>query len=114
MLVGSGDKVHVVERRLFDGDVRRHFLGIVEAANDVAMRVSGFSFVYDPGSTNFVRRSDSRVRIIPLVGSAHIINVLPTAASLPEARYQTDDHDHLVLTDGETFSLDINEFGPHR
>ena len=36
-----GEIVHVIERRLFVGDVRRHFVGEVELCTDCALRVRG-------------------------------------------------------------------------
>lgn len=47
MVIGKGEKVFIVTRRLFDGDLRRHFAGEVQEATDTVIRVRGFVFVYD-------------------------------------------------------------------
>jgi hypothetical protein len=52
-LVKPGEVVHVIERRLFSGDVRRHFVGEIEACTDRALRLKGYLFVYDSGASAF-------------------------------------------------------------
>lgn len=113
MLVDIGEKVHVIERRLFEGDVRRHFFGVVERAEDEAMRVTGYVYVYDPGSTTYIRSEAQRTRVIPLASSGFVINVAPLDADIESIRYVERDG-RLIVTDGAGFTMDINEFGRHR
>lgn len=114
MLLAVGDKVHVIARRMFESDGRRHFLGTVDDVDASAIRATGYAYVYDPGSSTFVRRAEPRTRIIALADALLIIHVLPQTADLEAAQYTTDEQNHLVVTDGGDFSLDINEFGPQR
>jgi hypothetical protein len=53
-------------------------------------------------------------RIISLTESGNIINVLPGNAKVEEAQYTQTQDSKLVVSDGKTFSLDINEFGASR
>ena len=46
-MIIKGEKVFVITRRLFDEDLRRHFVGEVQEITNVAMRVQGYSFVFD-------------------------------------------------------------------
>jgi hypothetical protein len=111
MILGQGEKIHVIVRRGFDNDLRRHFLGVVAEASGVLARVEGHVFVLDTGINQYVRRSDKRIRIIGLADPGNIINVLPPNADLEHAKYIQSEERRLILTDGKTFSLDINEFG---
>ena len=113
MLVDIGEKVHVIERRLFEGDVRRHFCGVVERAGNEVIRVTGYVYVYDPGSTTYIRSDSRRTRLIPLVSSGFVVNVVPFDTDVESIRYVERDG-RLVVTDGAGFTLDINEFGRHR
>jgi hypothetical protein len=113
MVVTAGEYVHIIERRRFESDLRRHFVGVVETVEASSMRVTGYTFVYDPGRTAYVRNRERRTRIIPLVSSGIIINVAPTDTRLEEVRYEDADG-RLVVTDGGSFRLDINEFGRNR
>jgi hypothetical protein len=104
----AGDKVHVIERRLFDGDVRRHFVGEVEGTDVMAMRVAGFVFVHDTISS--IRGAEMRTRIIPIRSRGFAINVMPPDTNIEDVRYEETDG-RLSVTDGTSFRLDINEFG---
>lgn len=108
-LVETGELIHVIERRVFSGDVRRHFVGAVGARTDHAIRLKGYLFVYDSGASGFVRKPELRTRIIPLDNRV-VINVLPRGVSVEEIRYAHDSDGNLTLTDGAGFELDISEF----
>lgn len=43
MLLKQNEKLHIVERRLFNDDLRRHFIGEVVECSDSAVRVTGFA-----------------------------------------------------------------------
>lgn len=50
-----GEPVHIITRRLFDGDVRRHFTGRVTAAANDLVRAEGWVFVFNRGTNEFIR-----------------------------------------------------------
>ncbi len=110
MFLEAGAKVHVIERRLFEGDVRRHFVGEIEGADVMAARVRGFVFVHDSTSSTWIRGSEWRTRIIPIGSSGFVINVLPDDTNIDDMRYE-EVGGRLTVTDGESLRLDINEFG---
>lgn len=110
MLLDIGEKVHVIERRMFDSDVRRHFFGTVERVDASAIRITGYVYVYDSSSTEYVRGKEQRTRIIPLAANGYVINVAPSATDVEEVRY-VEQNGRLMVTDGASFGLDINEFG---
>lgn len=37
----AGERVHIVERRFFVDDVRRHFVGVVKAYDENSLRIIG-------------------------------------------------------------------------
>ena len=111
MVLDQGEKIHIIMRRNFESDLRRHFIGEVVIANDTLARVEGYTFVLDFSSGRYIRRPERRLRIIGLTDSGNIINVLPSNANIEEAQYTQSQDSKLVVSDGKTFSLDINEFG---
>ena len=113
MLLDIGDKIHVIERRLFDTDVRRHFFGEVERIDSAAVQLTGLVFVYDSRSSTYVRGDRFRTRVIPLAANGFIINVAPRETNVDDVRYIERDG-RLAVTDGGDFLLDINEFGGSR
>lgn len=114
MLVNVGEKLHVLTRRLFESDVRRHFAGEVKAAESLAVRLEGYLFVFDAAKNAWVKRPEKRTRIVGLADSGHVVKVIPSGVNLDELEYRISPDKHLVVTDGRGFSLDINEFGAHR
>jgi hypothetical protein len=108
-LVELGEVIHVIERRIFSGDVRRHFVGEIEACTNWALRVRGYLFVYDSGASAFLRKPEIRTRVIPLDNRV-IINVLPDGVSFDSVSYTHDAEGNLTLKDEANFELDVSEF----
>lgn len=110
--ISVGDKLHIITRRVFDGDVRRHFAGEVRAVGDLC-DVEGYAFVFDTGANQYQKRTPARSRLFGLGHPGLIVNRIPRDVDLDELEYRQVDG-HLMVTDGKGFSLDINEFGPKR
>ncbi len=109
MILEPGEKVHIVERRYFADDVRRHLIGEVLRCTEQAIRLKGYVWVFDIANGRFVRKPDKRERIVCL-GDRLTINVLPPEADLDAAKYATDPQRGLVITDEKSFSLEVTEF----
>lgn len=114
MGLSIGDKVHVVERRLFESDLRRHFIGEVIDTDLSTVVVRGWVFIFDGSSASFQRHPEKRTRVVSLVDARILVNLLPDEAQVENARYETDDNAGLTVTDGANFSLAMNEFGFRR
>ncbi|MDP3939642.1 MAG: hypothetical protein Q8R92_16115 [Deltaproteobacteria bacterium] len=114
MTLTAGEKIHVITRRLFENDLRRHFIGEVEACTDILIRARGFAFVYDEGSNDFTRREETRTRIFSLLDANLIVNVLPKDVAVEDIRYRLDDRNRRLVTDGKGFAMNISEFGAQR
>lgn len=114
LVLSPGEKIHVIVRRKFEGDLRRHFIGEVLAVNETVARVEGYVFVVDNVTNQYLRRPDQRTRLIGLADAGYIINVLPAKTDLANAHYTQNKDGKLVVTDGKTFALDVNEFGVQR
>ena len=105
-----GEKLHIITRRNFADDLRRHFAGTVRAVDDGNMRIQGYTFVFNLSAMEYRRRPEVRTRIFPIGDGQLIINVLPADVVVEQLQYRKVD-DRLVVTDGLKFSLDVNEFG---
>jgi hypothetical protein len=110
MVLKEGEKIHVIVRRFFERDVRRHFIGEVEGVSESVARVRGYTFLMDKGTNQYVRRSE-RTRLISLVDAGNAITVLPDKSSIEDARYVYSETEGMVITDGSNFQLEINEIG---
>lgn len=113
-LIRVGEKIHVTERRRFESDLRRHFVGEVIAVSGGSLRARGYVFILNTGSGIFERKPEVRTRLVSTVDANNIINILPDNVDLDAVRYDFDAGRRLAVTDGGAFHLDINEFGPSR
>ena len=108
-VIEVGEKVHVITRRIFREDVRRHFAGTVTAVSEPLIRVEGYAFIFNPVTLHYVFRPDFRIRVFGIGDSNEIINVIPRASVLEHLRYELLEG-RLVVTDGDAVALDINEY----
>jgi predicted RNA-binding protein with TRAM domain len=114
MVLEIGEKVHIMVKRAFEGDSRRHFVGEIKAIGDNAIRVEGYVFIFDESSNEYLRKPELRIRIFSLIDARILINVIPILSLIEKVTYRLSEENNLVVTDGENFQLDINEFGSKR
>lgn len=105
-----GEKVHIITRRLFEEDLRRHFVGECTVVADNHARIVGYAFVFDPSRNEYLKRPERRTRLFPLADAGLIITVLPAEVDIEHVKYVMS-NGRLVLSDGGNYELDINEFG---
>ena len=110
-ILSPGEKIHVMHRRRFEKDVRRHFVGEVESYEQGVARALGYVFVIDDLSKHlFVKRPDRRTKLIPIGSGDVIVNVIPETVEVESVAYELQDRS-LVVTDGSAWSMDVKEFG---
>jgi hypothetical protein len=110
-VIEVGDKLHIVTRRLFEGDVRRHVVGEVTAVSDERHEVQGYTFVFSPGNNEYRKGPDLRTRVFSLGAAGLTVNKIPRDVAIESLQYRLIGN-RLVVTDSGDFALDINEFGP--
>ena len=110
MMLQKEEVVFVMEHRLMESQLRRHFVGRVRACTEQAVRVEGYLFIYDSNHGTYFRKKRSQTRIIPLVDSRLSIMVLPEKTDLDNICYFEHPDGGLVVTDGREFELDVSEF----
>ena len=113
-LIGTGEKVYVITRRTFEGNLRRQFVGVVQAVTDFAMRVQGYAFVFDDVTKQFVRREDLRTRIFSLLDAGLVIHILPEETRLDDVQFIWDENNRRMITDRKNFSMNVSEFSLNR
>lgn len=114
MLVEVEEKVHVVVRRAFETDLRRHFIGEIKVALGSIVRIEGFFMVLDKSKNIFTRQPGQRTTIMDLSSNGYWVNILPKEIDLAELKYAFNKNNKLTITDGKSYEMDINEFGSLR
>src|SRR5262245_46112454 len=109
MILRPGEKIHVIHRRYFEKESRRHFVGVVEAYEGGVARATGYVFTVDRAEYAFIRRPDKRTRIISLLGGDVLVNVIPPSVDLEKITYKQEKKS-VRVTDGSDWHLDLSEF----
>jgi len=110
-ILSPGEKIHVIHRRQFEKDARRHFVGEVESYEHGIARASGYVFVVDDLNKHmFVKRPDRRTKLIPISSGEVIVNVIPESVDVERVHYELQDR-ALHVTDGKSWRIDVKEFG---
>ena len=108
-----GDKLHIITRRRFEIDVRRHFAGEVIGISGELHKVRGYAFVFTSGTNEYRKRPELRTRLFSLGQDGFIVTMIPKETAVASLEYRSVEQ-RLVVTDGGRFTLDINEFGGSR
>lgn len=107
MIINIGEKIHVVHRQNFDGDARRHFVGLVDYCEGALVRARGFLYAIDPKTNEFVRRDTVRTRIISLDSPGVIVNILPEETQIESIIYTHVLAGDTIMTDCSGWHMDI-------
>lgn len=109
MILRSGEKIHVIHRRFYDKDQHRHFIGTVEAYENGVARVVGNVFTVDTVKFQYIRRPETRTRIIALSSGDLLVNVIPPHVNLDKISYKQEKKG-VRVSDGSDWFLDLSEF----
>lgn len=109
MLLQPGEKIHVIHRRRLEKEPHRHFIGVVEAYENGVARVIGHVWTVDRVKFTFVKRPETRTRLVPVSSGDLIVNILPPAVNLENIVYKQEKKS-VRVTDGSDWFLDLSEF----
>ena len=100
MILEPGEKVHIIMRRNFENDPRRHFIGEIVEADEQVVKVKGRAVIFDSVNIQYEVKPDARIRIISLTDARNIINIIPHENKIDNIKYVMSPEKKLVVTDG--------------
>ncbi len=107
-IIREGDRIVVIDKRLFRDDNTRIFVAIVEEVDEGAIRARGFSYHVSPYEVaGTERRGDERVRVVSMA-AGDIIYVLPREQDISRLQLKRSPKS-MSLTDGQ-FAMDLSDF----
>ncbi len=109
MILHAGEKVHIIHRRLFQGEARRHMVGVVDAYENGMARIVGYVFTVDKSSFSYTKHDDKRTRIVAMSSGDLFVNVLPPEVDIDKVHYEQQSKTTRV-TDGSGWHLELSEF----
>ncbi len=108
-LVQAGDRMLVVDRKLFNDDNTRLFIGVVENHDGEVVRLRGYAYHINPYEvTGTERRAEERVRVVSL-SAGDIVYVLPHEVDIATLQVRRSPK-QLLLTDGKSLMFDLSEW----
>ena len=108
MLLNKGDTILVANRRLFETDESRFFIGSVDEYEAGIVKATGRSYVRDVMSGRMIEKADKRTKILSLSSGTFLIYQIPGAPS-PDAMKFTEEEGRLSLTNEKGFRMDLTE-----
>jgi hypothetical protein len=110
--IEEGDRVLIIDRKLYKEDNMRLFVGVVEARDDTVIRVQGYPFHLNPYEiSGSERHGELRVRLVSLI-AGDLIFVMGRELDVAKLQLRRSPKS-LMLTDGEAMSLDLSEWLVH-
>lgn len=105
----DGDRVLIIDRKLFKDDNTRFFVGVIEEYDETAVRVRGYPFHLSPYEISGAERhGEERVRVISM-SAGDLIYLLPRELDVAKVHLRRSPKS-LMLTDGEALSVDLSEW----
>ena len=106
--LGEGDRIVLIDRRLFKDDNTRIFVGVVEQTEGVLVRARGFAFHVSPYDVaGQERRGEERVRVFSM-GSGDIVYLLPREQDISRLVLKRSPKS-MMLSDGQ-YAMDLSDF----
>ncbi len=104
----DGDRVVVVDKKLFRDDNTRIFVGVVEEYDGGVVRARGFSYHVNPYEIAGTERAgEERVRVVSLFGDS-LFYLLPREVDISRVQLKRSPK-AMVLTDGAV-TLDLSDW----
>ncbi len=105
--VHSNDRILVIDRKHFRDDVTNMFVGVVEEYEEGIVRMRGYAYHIHPYEMGTERRAEERVRLVAL-SSGDVVYVLPRDLNVSQIQIRRSPKS-LVLTDGQSFTMDLTD-----
>ena len=107
--IEEGDRVLIIDRKLYKDDNMRLFVGVIEGHAEGTMRVTGFPFHLNPYEiSGSERHGESRTRLVSLT-AGDLIYLLPRELDVAKLQLRRSPKS-LMLTDGDIMSMDLSEW----
>ncbi len=108
--VRDGDRVVIIDKRLFREDNTRVFVGVVEECDDHILRARGFAYHVNPYEVaGTERRGEERVRVVS-INAGDTVFLLPREQDIDKLQLKRSPK-AMSLTDGK-FAMDLSDFLP--
>jgi hypothetical protein len=108
MLLNKGDTILVANRRLFETEELRFFIGRVDEYEAGIVKATGRSYIHDVMSGRMIEKEDKRTRILSLSSGTFLVYQIPGTVSVEALKF-SEEAGRLSLTDEKGFTMNLAE-----
>ena len=108
MILENGDVVLVSNRRMFERDESRYFLGRTVACDGPLLKAEGFTFVRDLSNGHIIKKEEKRLKVLSLDSAGHIVYQLPADIDVDNVDIESGNGD-AYMVDGKRRLLNLSE-----
>lgn len=108
MILEIGDIVLVSNRRMFERDETRYFLGRTIATDGTLLKAEGYSFVKDLGNGQIVKKEERRIKVLSIASPGHIVYQLPSDIIVDDVDIESGEGDAYLSENGRRI-LNLSE-----
>ncbi len=109
MILNQGDKLLVVNRRLYREDDPRFFTGVVQEFDEGVAKVTGYSFVRDMLRGSIERKTDKRTKLFSITSGTLLVYLMPADVDIESLHFVAAEST-LHLADGGDFEMNLSEW----
>jgi len=108
MILENGDVVLVSNRRMFERDEMRFFVGRTIACEGPLFKAEGFTFVRDLSNGHIIKKEEKRIKVLSLDSPGQIVYQLPSEIDLENVDIESGNGDAFIV-DGAKRLLNLCE-----
>lgn len=108
MILDSGEVVVVSNRRMFERDETRFFVGRTIACEGALLKAEGFTFVKDLSNGHIIKKEEKRIKVLSLDSPGHIVYQLPSETDVDNVDIESGNGD-AYMVDGKRRLLNLSE-----
>jgi hypothetical protein len=108
MILENGDVLLISNRRLFERDETRFFVGKIIACEGPLVKAEGFTFVRDLSNGHVTRKEEKRIKVLSLQSPGYIVYQLSSDIDVDQLDIESSSDD-AYLVDGFQRILNLTE-----
>ncbi len=108
MILEIGDTVLISNRRMFERDEARYFLGRTVACEGSLLKVEGFTFARDMTDGHVIKKDEKRVKVLSLASPGYMVYQLPSDINIESVEIESNDGD-AILVEGPRRIMNLAE-----
>ena len=107
-ILDQGEVVVVSNRRMFERDETRFFVGRTIVCEGPLLKAEGFTFVKDLSNGHIIRKEEKRIKVLSLNSPGHIVYQLPSDVDVANVNIESGNGD-AYMVDGSKKLLNLTE-----